>query len=123
MGQHRVAKETRREQRLPARLHIELTVEDGEQSDVGNTINISANGVYFKSRRYLAPLTVLGLRILLSGEHGRGRPERLDVRGVVVRVEPEEEQEDVQSYEVACFFMDTTPEFRERLGHYVQSNL
>jgi hypothetical protein len=42
---------------------------------------------------------------------------------VVVRIEPEEPQDDVDLYEVACFFMDTTPDFRERLGHYVQTNL
>ena len=123
MGHPKVAKDLRREQRVPARLQIELNIDAGEESEKSSAINISANGVYFKSRRYLAPLTMLGLRIQLPGERGRGHGHVLDVRGVVVRIEPEEPRADVDSYEVACFFTDTTPEFRERLGHYVQSNL
>ena len=123
MGHPKVAKDLRREQRVPARLQIQLTIGDGDDSELSSAINISANGVYFKSRRYLAPLTMLGLRIQLPGERGRGQTQTLDVRGVVVRIEPEEPSADAASYEVACFFTDTTPEFRERLGHYVQSNL
>ena len=121
MGHPKVAKDLRREQRVPARLQIQLTVSTGEEPEASSAINISANGVYFKSRRYLAPLTMLGLRIVLPGE--RGRRQALDVRGVVVRIEPEEPSADADGYEVACFFTDTTPEFRERLGHYVQSHL
>ncbi len=123
MGQPKLAKDTRREHRVTARLQIELMVDEGTASEVGNTINISANGVYFHSQRYIAPLTMLGLRIQLPGERGKSRREVLDVRGVVVRIEPEEPQDDVDRYEVACFFMDTSPDFRERLGHYVQSNI
>ena len=123
MGQPKLAKDTRREHRVTARMQIELVVDEGTVSEVGNTINISANGVYFQSQRYIAPLTMLGLRIQLPGERGKSKREVLDVRGVVVRIEPEEPQDDVDLYEVACFFMDTTPDFRERLGHYVQSNL
>lgn len=123
MGHPKLAKDLRREQRVPARLQIQLTIGSGEESEQSSAINISANGVYFKSRRYLAPLTMLGLRIQLPGERGRGHVQVLDVRGVVVRIEPEEPSADAESYEVACFFTDTTPEFRERLGHYVQSNL
>lgn len=121
MSPSKLAKDVRRDQRVPARLQIELTVDERRSSEAGSTINISANGVYFLSKRYLEPLTMLGLRILLPGE--KGPAEALDVRGVVVRVEPEKPRADVERYEVACFFMDTTPEFRERLGHYVQTHL
>lgn len=122
MPQPKLAKDARRDQRVPARLQIELTLDESSPTQAESTLNISANGVYFRSKRFIEPLTVLGLRILLPGEHGTSR-EALDVRGVVVRTEPEEPRPGFDRYEVACYFMDTTPEFRQRLGQYVQTNL
>lgn len=116
-----VTQDLRRAPRVAARLQIELTVDDSVSSETGSTINISANGVYFTSTRYLEPLTKLGMRLLLPGESDDSELEALDVSGVVVRVEPEEADDSVEEYEIACFFTDTTPEFRERLGRYVQS--
>lgn len=118
-----VEQDARRERRVAARLQIELVMDDSATSEQSSTINISANGVYFTSKRYLEPLTVLGLRLLLPGQDAKDEHEALDVRGVVVRVEPEMPSDDVDVYEVACYFTETTPEFRERLGRYVQSNL
>lgn len=116
-----VAQELRQSRRVAARLQIELTMDDSISSESGTTINISANGVYFTSKRHLEPLTKLGMRLLLPGEPSGSEPEALDVHGVVVRVDPEEPSDDVEEYEIACFFTDTSPEFRERLGRYVQS--
>lgn len=123
MPQPQVVQDARGELRVPARLHIELLVDAEASSSTGSTINISSNGVYFTSSRYLEPLTMLGMRLLLPGEEGDGTAEAFDVRGVVVRVDPEQPSARVESYEVACYFLETTPEFRERLGRYVQSHL
>ncbi|UCE03957.1 MAG: PilZ domain-containing protein [Candidatus Latescibacterota bacterium] len=123
MQQQKVEKDARRERRVHARLQIELVMDNSTTSEQSSTINISANGVYFTSKRYLEPLTKLGLRLLLPGQDGGAQLETLDVRGVVVRTEPEMPADDVESYEIACFFTDTTAEFRERLGRYVQTNL
>ena len=116
-----VTQEQRDTRRVSARLQIELTVDDSVSSEQGSAINISTNGVYFTSKRYLEVLTKLGMRLLLPGEENQTETEALDVRGVVVRVEPEEPSDDVDQYEIACFFTDASPEFRERLGRYVQS--
>ncbi len=118
-----LANDTRRERRAAARLQIELTIDDSASTDTGSTINISTNGLYFTSTRYLEPLTVLGLRLSLPGEEGESASEAFDVRGVVVRTEPEDPHAGVEQYEIACYFLETTPEFRERLGRYVQSHL
>ena len=123
MPQPQVVQDARGELRVPARLHIELLIDAETSSATGSTINISSNGVYFTSSRYIEPLTVLGMRLLLPGEEGDATPEALDVRGVVVRIEPEQPSGRVDCYEVACYFLETTSEFRERLGRYVQSNL
>ncbi len=117
---NQVAQETREARRIAARLQIELTVDDSIAAEQGSTINISANGVYFTSKRYLEPLTKLGMRLLLPGEDDE-QPEALDVRGIVVRTEPEEPNDNTSEYEIACFFTDASPEFHERLGRYVQS--
>ncbi len=116
-----VIQELRGVRRVPARLQIELTVDDSLSSEQGSAINISSNGVYFTSKTYLEPLTQLGMKLLLPGVEDEAELEALDVRGVVVRIEPEEPTDSVEHYEIACFFTDISPEFRERLGRYVQA--
>jgi len=117
-----VITERRRGQRVQARLHVELQV-DSTPSEASSTLNISSNGVYFTSRRHIAPLTKLGLRLLLPGEASDGADEPVDCQGVVVRCLPEEPQAGVEQYEVACYFTDTDEDFKERISSYVQKHL
>jgi PilZ domain len=119
---HNVTTDRRRDQRVQARLQIELQMEPGGQSHASDTINISSNGVYFISPRFIAPLTKLGLRLLLPDEE-KGGEVPVDCTGIVVRVLPGRATAGVDRYEVACYFTDTSPEFQERLGHYVQKHL
>lgn len=119
---HNVTTDRRRGQRVQARLQIELQMEPGGMSHASDTINISSNGVYFASPRFIAPLTKLGLRLLLPDEE-KGGEVPVDCIGIVVRVIPEKATAGVDRYEVACYFTDTSPEFQERLGHYVQKHL
>jgi hypothetical protein len=118
-----VVKDRRRGQRVDARLQIELQLESGAPSESSNTLNISSNGVYFTSRRFVAPLTKLGLRLLLPGETPGAPEQTVDCQGVVVRCMPEEPQAAADSYEVACYFTDTSEEFKERISTYVQKHL
>ena len=118
-----VVKDRRRGQRVDARLQIELQLESGAPSESSNTLNISSNGVYFTSRRFVAPLTRLGLRLLLPGESPGAPEQAVDCQGVVVRCMPEEPQAAVDRYEVACYFTDTSEEFKERISTYVQKHL
>jgi hypothetical protein len=113
--------ERRRGRRVQARLQIELQLEPGSPAHASDTINISANGVYFKSPRFVAPLTKLGLRLLLPDDDGRDQA--VACQGIVVRCLPEEPAADVDSYEVACYFTDTSPEFRACVAEYVTRNL
>lgn len=120
MTKPNVVKDRRQSPRVDARLQIELSIGSGDNTEKASTINISANGVYFTCNRYIEPLTKLGLRLLLGSETD-DEVEAVDVQGVVVRVEPEEPDADVEQWDVACYFTDSTPEFRERLGRYVQA--
>lgn len=121
MTKPNVVKDRRDTPRVEARLQIELAIGSDDATETANTINISANGVYFTCNRYIEPLTKLGMRLLLGSESDDDEPESIDVQGVVVRVEPENPQADVDQWDIACYFTDSTPEFRERLGRYVQA--
>lgn len=120
MTKQQIVRDRRNARRVEARLQIELSVDDAGVSDTASAINISANGVYFSSTRFLEPLTKLEMRLFLPGEHEAGALEAVDVEGVVVRSEPEEPHEQ-GTYQIACYFTDTTPEFRARLARYVQA--
>ncbi len=117
-----VSTDRRRGRRVDARLQIELQLEPGGPSHPASTINISSNGVYFKSPRFVAPLTKLGLRLLLP-EDETGEETSVDCQGVVVRCLPEKPTAGVQEYEVACYFPETSPEFQARVGHYVTRSI
>jgi hypothetical protein len=113
--------ERRRGRRVEARLQIELQLEPGSTTHASDTINISANGVYFRSPRFVAPLTKLGMRLMLPIDDKTDQA--VDCQGIVVRCIPEEPAADVEHYEIACYFTDPTPEFRARLGEYVTRHL
>jgi len=112
-----VTSERRREQRVDARLQIELQLDPSESHQSSSTINISSNGVYFHSPRFIAPLTKLGMRLFLPDE------DPVECQGVVVRCQPEKASPSVQQYEVACYFLDLDGDFRALLRHYVQGHL
>jgi hypothetical protein len=116
-----VATDRRDSPRVEARLQIELAIDADGSSEKASTINISSNGVYFTCNRYIEPLTKLGMRLLLGSESADEKSESIDVQGVVVRVEPDSAEADVDQWDIACYFTDSTPEFRERLGRYVQA--
>ena len=115
--------ERRRERRVEARLQIELQLDPGAPSHASSTLNISSNGVYFLSPRYIEPLTRLGLRLVLpeAGEEVADAP--VECTGVVVRCVPETSRSGAHHYEVACYFTDTSEDFKERLSRYVQKHL
>lgn len=117
-----VTTDRRRGRRVDARLQIELQLEPGGPAHPASTINISANGVYFTSPTFVAPLTKLGLRLLLP-EDDHGTDVTVDCQGVVVRCLPDRPSQSVHEYEVACYFTDVSPEFQKRISHYVTQHI
>jgi len=102
--------ERRRAQRVDARLRLQLYL-DGAEGERGGaaeleTINISTSGVYFRSERYIAPMTKLSLGLELAVPGGDSPDTDLALvqcEGIVVRTEPEQEQAGGE-YDVAVFF-------------------
>jgi hypothetical protein len=103
---------------------MELKLSGGRAGRV-ETINVSANGVYFSSPDYIAPLTRLEITLLLPESPG-GRTERtrkVTCEGVVVRTEPEAPREDLSRYDIACFFTSINESDRLHLESYILNQL
>jgi PilZ domain len=94
---------------------MEITL--GDDRAQTESLNVSANGVYFASGSYIPLLTKL--RITLELPADAGRKSRVACDGVVVRTEPEMESPGTAEYQVACFFTNIADSDRERLESYI----
>jgi len=105
--------ERRSAARVPARLAMEITVGGGFAR--AETLNVSANGVYFASTSFIPLLTKLRITLELP-ENG---DTRVTCDGVVVRIEPETETPGQSDYQVACYFTEIGERDRARLESYI----
>jgi hypothetical protein len=113
--------ERRKSVRIPAKLAMEIKI-GGKDTSPAESINVSANGVYFSSPTFLPVLTKLEVNLSLpaSGERESGKTTRLiSCEGVVVRTEPEQEQSGVSSYEIACYFTSINAKDKDVLESYI----
>jgi hypothetical protein len=94
---------------------MEITVGGG--SACTESLNVSANGVYFASVNFIPPLTKL--RITLELPEDGANPSRVTCDGVVVRTEPETETSGERDYQVACYFTDMSDRDKARLESYI----
>lgn len=112
-------KERRRAPRLTAQLAMEVRLSGGERASV-ETINVSANGIYFSSKSFIEALTKLQITLLLPKADPRGTTRRKVIcEGVVVRVDPEVPVEGQPQYDIACYFTDIAEEDQEILQSYI----
>lgn len=102
--------------RAPAKLAMEIRLSGTDLADA-ESINVSANGVYFSSSTYIAALTKLGITLMLP--EGDDKKHEVFCEGVVVRVEPESESPSTDSYEVACYFTSISEKDRGLLETYI----
>lgn len=117
-----IFKERRRAQRVDANLAITVCAGPAEAS--GTILNISTNGVYFRSPYFMEPLTKVQLRLLMPEQDQTSVKETtITCDGVVVRVVPEREDTSVSSYEVAVFFTNVPESSQETLANYIKSRL
>lgn len=115
--------ERRRAVRTPAKLAMEIKL-GGKDCGQTETINVSANGVYFTSPSYIAPLTKVEITLLLPEEGGKsGKRREVACEGIVVRTEPEIEDTKSDAYEVACYFTSITERDRDDLESYILAQL
>ena len=113
--------ERRREKRAVARLSMRIEgvpVEGRLEPVVTESRNISASGVYFQSPQFLAPLTRVGMTIVLPRVTGGRGDELFRCDGIVVRCEPGARRTD-KGFEVACAFSSLGVRLRGLLEEFV----
>jgi c-di-GMP-binding flagellar brake protein YcgR len=105
--------------RIPAKLAMEIRISDVDTAKV-ESINVSANGVYFWSDTFIPELTKLDITLdLPTGKDEKARGKSVACTGVVVRTEPPEEQPGVDAYEIACYFTSIHNSDKETLESYI----
>ncbi len=115
-------KERRRAPRIAAQLSLELRLPGRQLASLGETVNISSNGVYFRSEYFMAEGTKLPILIHLPAENGLAEA-TVQPEGLVVRCTPEQEDPSVGEYEVACFFMEMEEQDENRLTAFLTRKL
>jgi hypothetical protein len=113
--------ERRKSVRIPAKLAMEIKI-SGKDSAPAQSINVSANGVYFSSPTFIPVLTKLEVNLSLpaAGEDPASKMIRLiSCEGVVVRTEPEKEQPGLSNYEIACYFTSINAKDKDYLDSYI----
>jgi len=116
--------ERRKAVRAPAKLAMEIKLGGTDYGQL-RTINVSANGVYFSSPGFIAPLTRLEIVLLIPDKLDGSSAKKREVscEGVVVRTEPGEPTKDVSAYDVACYFTSITEHDRAHLESYILTQL
>lgn len=114
--------ERRRSVRAPAKLAMEIKI-SGEYARA-ESLNVSANGVYFSSSVHIPPLTRLEITLMLpASESARAKNTEVICEGVVVRVQPDKPEKNREAYEIACYFTAISEKDREQLESYILSQL
>jgi c-di-GMP-binding flagellar brake protein YcgR len=105
--------------RIPAKLAMEIRIGEIDTAKV-ESINVSANGVYFTSDKYIPELTKLDITLDLPAKKDqKARGKSVVCTGVVVRTEPPQEQPGVDTYEIACYFTSIDGSDKETLESYI----
>jgi len=112
-----IRQERRGAHRVDANLKLQVALPEGEGTAALETINISSSGLYFRSDRFLEPMTKLALELEVAVPDGNGLA-LVPCEGLVVRTEPEAPA-DGADYEVAVFFTRIEAEARAVLERHI----
>lgn len=121
--------ERRGARRVDAKLSVQVVLPgaDGAPSTATlETINISTSGLYFRSDRFLEPLTKLALELELqvpAGGNSPAEPRLFPCEGMVVRSTPEGEVPDCTDYEIAVFFTHVDDDSAAALEQHIAAAL
>lgn len=115
------ASERRKHPRVQKRLPLKVKVDS--HTIVTETINISASGAYCEIDRYIAPMTRMGLVLLLPIrlKNNKTATRRLSCEGVLVRIEKSGASEG--RFSAAIFFTRMKDADVKSINRYVESRL
>lgn len=116
--------ERRRAVRAEARLAMQVRLE-GRDLSHAESVNVSANGVYFSSTSHIPLLSKLRITLLLPDPSSKPKSADREVvcDGIVVRTEPEAPRPGQKHYEIACYFTSISPRDQDLLEAYILGQL
>jgi hypothetical protein len=116
------AEERRRAERIEVAIPLDVSGDEG--SARGETINISMNGVYFRFDSYIDPLTKVRMGLVIPGEvESEDSEKKAMFDGVVVRTEPETEDENISDYRIAVYITYMSKDSREILSDFISRHI
>ncbi|PIQ89561.1 MAG: hypothetical protein COV72_02755 [Candidatus Omnitrophica bacterium CG11_big_fil_rev_8_21_14_0_20_42_13] len=105
--------ERRTSPRVNTALPINIKTEDFDIA--ASTQNISRSGAYCEVKKYIAPMTKLGIIMVIKDKN---RELKIKCRGVVVRTEEKNDK-----YNIAIYFNDIADSEKEKITKYVENLL
>ena len=113
--------ERRRAPRIDARLALQVERKvrgSAERPVTTESLNLSSSGLYCHVRSHVAPLTKVGLTLLLPSFGRQGKKTQvINCEAIVVRCESVGTAE--PDYELACSFSDVRKEDRQLIEEYI----
>ncbi|MFO7915804.1 MAG: PilZ domain-containing protein [Candidatus Krumholzibacteriales bacterium] len=112
-------KERRRAERIDVSIPLDVSGEGDRAS--GETINISMNGIYFRSNQHIDPLTKVQMGLVIPvGEGGEEKEEKAMFDGVVVRTEPEKRDDEPDAFRIAVYITYMSKDSRAVLSDFIR---
>jgi len=115
--------ERRKSHRVEVRVPVRLEEREEDlrgKAIPGQSANLSEGGVYCDVEKYLAPLTRVGISMLLPAFGERiSRPREITAEGVVVRTMPEKQGRKIARYRIACCFTNMEENEKELIREYI----
>lgn len=109
---------------MNADLAVPVKIQDKETSIVTKTINITSSGAYCKTDKPLPLLSKVILTLLIPKDNKKGKGDRkVECKGTVVRTHPVIVDGKPQSYDVAIYFDELSPEDSRLISKYVEQHI
>ena len=113
--------ERRKSPRIDARLALQVEKKlkgVSERPVTTESLNLSSGGLYCHVRNFVAPMTRVGLTLLLPSFGRQGKKTQvINCEGVVVRCAAQSAEPG--NYELACCFTDVRKEDRQLIEEYI----
>lgn len=108
--------ERRRHPRIETQLPLKLFAQEADF--ITQSVNLSCGGVLCEINEYIPVMTRLKILMLLP--RGRKRSQKIECEGIVVRIEPDQPQNNRNHYRVAIFFNRMKKTDRAKIAEYVR---
>ena len=110
-------KDRRQTARLAESVNFQIGYDTYDLSS--STVNLSPNGLLCRVHHAIPVMTKINMALLIPPSSSRGKPKKIRVKGVVVRV-----TKDIEGlYKIAVFFTDISDSHKKHLTAYIDERL